>query len=514
MISMERETIIAVRGFGKRFAGRPALAGVDLDVDAGEVHGLLGQNGSGKSTLIKILAGFHEPDEGTLAVHGRPVELPLQPGRARELGMSFVHQDLGLVPAMTVMENMRVGRFERGIGGRVDWRRERSVTRDVLRRFDVDVSPDAKVSSLSDVDRALIAIARALQDMERNDRGSLLVLDEPTVYLPQDGIERLFAAVRRVAELGSGVLFVTHRLEEVLEICDRATVIRDGCKVATVETGSLDERELVRMILGHRLEDLYPEPQPVRGEVKLTVNGLTGPGVRDLSFELHDGEVLGLTGLVGMGFDAVPYLMFGARPCEAGEVTLDGTTVAASALAPHVAKRIGIALLPANRTRDSGLGAATVGENVTLTSLSSYFRGGRLRHRLEGEFVERLLHEYEVNPAEPQRKLTTLSGGNQQKALVAKWLHRDPRVLLMHEPTQGVDVGSRKQIFKLIRDTAGRGCSVVIASGEFEDLAHLCDRVLVFRHGRVVSDLRGASLTKERIVEQSYRRDSAVEVPM
>lgn len=504
---MRNDEIIVIRGLGKSFAGRPALEGVDLDVRRGEVHGLLGQNGSGKSTLIKILAGVHDPDSGSLLVNGTPVDLPIRPDHTRDLGMSFVHQDLGLVPMMTVMENMRIGRFEHNVWGRVDWRQERQAAQKALQRLDLDVSPDAKVASLSEVNRALVAIARALDGLVSNEQGGLLVLDEPTVYLPRDGIDRLFRAVRRIAELGGGVLFVTHRLEEVGEICNRVTVLRDSRKVGTVETAAVDASQLVEMILGRSLEDLYPEPHLAPGEVRLAVRGLSGAGVHEVSFDLSRGEILGLTGLVGMGFDAVPYLIFGARPAASGELTIDGARLSGSDLTPYTATRHGLALLPANRTRDSGLGSATVCENVTLPVLPSYFRGGRLRQREELRDVTGLLHGFEVNPPDPARRLSTLSGGNQQKALVAKWLQRQPLVLLLHEPTQGVDIGSRKQIFQLIRDTADRGCAVILASAEYEDLAHLCDRVIIFRHGRAVSELRGSTVTRERIVEQCYRSD-------
>jgi ribose transport system ATP-binding protein len=478
------------------------LRDVDLTIAPGEVHGLLGQNGSGKSTLIKILAGYHAPDGGTLEIGGEPVELPVRPADARHLGLSFVHQDLALVNDMTVMENLRVGRFATNAAGGVDWRQEARITREALTRFGVDVDPGAKVGSLPDVERALVAIVRALHGTTRG--GGVLVLDEPTVFLPRDGVQRLFAAVRDAAASGVGVLLVSHRLEEIKEICDTVTVLRDGALVGTVPADTTSERELVEMILGRSLNELYPDAGDAEHVVQGTVRGLTGPNIRDASFDLRTGEIIGLTGLAGMGWEEIPYLLFGAERASAGEITIDGRTVAIRDLTPRAAMAMGIALLPANRARDSGLAAATLVENVTLPTLGRYFRRGQLRQRRELADVSEVLAEYQVVPPDPRRALGQLSGGNQQKALVAKWLRTEPRLLLLHEPTQGVDIGSREQLFRVIRATADAGCTVIIVSGEHEDLAHLCDRVLICRYGSVATVLEKAMLDADRILEQCY----------
>jgi len=497
--------VLSARGFSKTFSGRTVLRGLDLDILPGEVHGLLGQNGSGKSTFIKILAGFHAPDDGArLEVAGRPVSLPLDPREPHLLGLSFVHQDLGLVPEMTVVENLRVGSYETGFGWRIRWRRERQRVREALRQFGLGhVSPDAEVGSLREVERALVAIVRALERLKAQTRG-VLVLDEPTAYLPRDGVERLFAAVRTVAAAGFGVLFVTHRLEEVRALTDRVTILRDGQHVGTAATASLSERDLIERILGRSLGELYPNPHQVRGEVALSVRGVTGETVRGFSLDLHRGEVVGLTGLLGMGQEQVPHLVFGSQRARAGEVTVGGRTHDLSRLAPRRAIDLGVALLPANRLREGAAQQATVAENVTLPTLGAYFSRGLLRHRRERRAVAARLREFQVVPPEPGRVFAKLSGGNQQKALLAKWFATRPQVFLLHEPTQGVDIGAKQQIFGQIRDLAEAGGAVMIASVEYEDLAHLCDRVLVFRDGEVVAELRGDDLTEDRIVEQCF----------
>ena len=503
----EPAPVLSARGLSKTFSGKRVLRDVDLDVLPGEVHGLLGQNGSGKSTLIKILAGYYTPDPGgSLAVNGNPAPLPLTPRHAEAFGLSFVHQDLGLATQMTVLENLRVGHYETGPLWRLRWRRERATVRAMLREFDVGhLDPDALVLSLREVDRARLAIVRALHQI-REHRTGVLVLDEPTVYLPRDGVELLFATLRRVTAAGFGVLFVTHRLEEVHAVTDRVTILRDGARVDTARTRDLSEADLLERILGRAAGQLYPATHEVRGEQVMHLRVDSGEGVSDFSLDLRRGEVVGLTGLLGMGHDRVPYLAFGAAAGDAeGEITVGGSRTALRHHSPRRAISAGLALLPADRLQSGGAQEATVLENVTLPTLSRYFHGLLLHHRQERRAVRQMLETYQVNPPAPSKIFAELSGGNQQKALVAKWFQVNPKVLLLHEPTQGVDVGARKQIFERIRDFAQGGGAVVIASVEYEDLAHLCDRVLVFRDGRLVSELRKPNLSEAAIVEHCFR---------
>jgi ribose transport system ATP-binding protein len=511
-LSAIRTPILAATNLSKTFGTRTVLRNVDLDIFPGEIHGLVGQNGSGKSTLIKILAGYHEPDPGgSLTVHGTDVALPLSAPESRRLGMSFVHQDLALIESASVLENIRIGRYETRLGWWVPWRRERQRVAEMLKRFGIRVSPDALISELRPVDRAMVAIARALEQVRESEHeadgvGSpVLVLDEPTPHLPRDGVERLFETVREMASSGVGVLFVTHRLEEIRELTECVSVLRDGNLVENTPTASISEARLIERILGFSLDRLYPGAHEVKGEVALEAEGVSGGNVTGFSSAAQRGEIIGLTGLLGMGWEAVPYLLFGAQQAEAGTLTIDGRSYDLTRLSPRRAMAAGLALIPADRHGDGILLAATVAENMTLATLGSYFSGGLLRLRRESRRTRELMDDFDVRPRDHRRTLTTLSGGNQQKVVVAKWFERRPRVLLLHEPTQGVDVGARAQIFERIRDAAENGVVVLYASAEWDDLAHLCDRVMIFRDGRVVSELRGTELTPQRIAEQSFR---------
>lgn len=498
-------SVLSVRRLSKTFGGRVVLREVDLDILPGEIHGLVGQNGSGKSTLIKILAGYYTPDPGgSLTVAGAPIPLPLAPRHSDAIGLSFVHQDLGLAGPMTVLENLRIGHYETGLLWRLRWRRERRTVLAMLRRFGAEhISPDALVHSLPALDRAVVAIVRALERIRGHQRG-VLVLDEPTVYLPRDGVDRLFATLRRVSQEGFGVLLVTHRLEEVRAVTDRVTILRDGARVDTARTSDLTERDLLERILGRGLGELYPSAHAVQRDVLMSVDLRSGDGVTDLRLELKRGEVVGLTGLLGMGHDRIPYLLFGAGEATGGTITLAGHTYGLPSFSPRRAVAAGLALLPADRLQSGGAQAATVLENVSLPTISHYFRRGLLRHQLERRQVAGFLSAFQVAPPEPDKVFGELSGGNQQKALIAKWFQVDPKVLLLHEPTQGVDVGARKQIFARIRDFAEAGGAILISSVEYEDLAHLCDRVIVFRHGHAVSELAKPHISESMIVEQCY----------
>jgi ribose transport system ATP-binding protein len=504
--------VLSVRGLSKSFGGAQALRDVALTVRPGEVHGLLGENGSGKSTLIKILAGFHDPDDGELEMSGEPVKLPLAPGQFRELGMSFVHQDLGLVPSLSVVENLRIGELAASRRQlHISWGKERRRARETFERFgQVSLPPEARVADLLPVERALLAIVRAVEGIRevteaRDGHRGLLVLDEPTVFLPRTGIERLFALVREITATGASVLFVSHDLDEVMEITDRVTVLRDGRVVGTVDTREATESKLVELIIGRGLEQLVTEHHdPTKRTVAASIRGLSGGMVEDFSVELHEGEVLGLTGLVGSGFEEIPYLVFGAERAEKGELIIGNVPHALHAMSPQRALELGMAMLPADRQRDGAVGSLSVGENMMLQVVEGYYERLRLnRGRLQRD-AGVLCRQYDVRPANPRAAYQSLSGGNQQKALLAKWLQMDPALLLLHEPTQGVDVGARQQIFSLIRDAAERRHTVVCASSDYEQLSTVCDRVLIFGRGRVVSELVGQNVTKDRITQAAY----------
>jgi len=473
---------LAVRHVSKSFGGIRALDGASLTLRRGEVHGLLGENGSGKSTLIRILAGYHAPEPGAeLEVGGRPTRLPLPPGRARELGIAFVHQDLGLIPSLSVFENLRLGELAARRDWRISWRRERARAGDALARFGVELDPRRPVARLRPVVRALLAIVRAAEEL--GGRG-VLVLDEPTVFLPEPETRRLFGLARELADAGASVLFVSHDLEEVLELTDRVTVLRDGRVVATRVTAGLERDALAELMTGRRLEAAVARHQPT-GRVALSVADLTGEVVRDVSFEVHEREVVGLTGLLGSGFEEVPYLLFGARPGRAGRLGFGNERHDATTMTPDRALRAGIALLPADGERDGAVRSLPIVDHVTLPVLDRYATTLGLDRRRMRRDVAGLLARFGVRPCEPRLAFQALSGGNQQKTLLAKALNAGPRLLLLNEPTRGVDVRAREQIFTLIRQEAEQGACVICASTDREELAAICDRVLVFSGGRI-----------------------------
>ena len=505
------EAALELRHLSKTFGGTAALRDTDLVIRRGEIHGLVGRNGSGKSTLIKILSGFHEPDEGAeLRLGGERVELPVDPARARKYGLTFVHQDLALAPGCTVMENMRIGRYRLHGLGRIDWNQERKYVRAALAKVGLDESPDALLQTLRPVNRALVAIARALGEAEEHEGLGVLVLDEPTTFLPRGDVDVLFDAIRRIAERGTSVLFVSHRVEEIKTLTHRVSVLLDGVRVATVETAATPEARLVELILGRELKDLYPQRTKHGTDTILDVKALTGSIIRNLDFSIQRGEIVGMTGIAGMGHDELPYLIFGAQPAASGGISLAGKDpVAAADLRPNAAMKLGLALLPADRQWASGVAAYTVRENVSLPIVRRFFRRGLLRQRQEHSVVGGLLRAFQVTPPRPNHIFGALSGGNQQKALLAKWLQMRPPVLILHDPTQGVDLGAKKEVFGHIENAAAAGSGVVICSSEYEDLAHLCHRVLIFRDGQIVAELSGSNLTEDHIVDHCYRQDAA-----
>jgi ribose transport system ATP-binding protein len=501
--------LVELANASKAFGGARALIDVDLRIEPGEVHGLLGQNGSGKSTLLKVLSGFHEPDAGTLTVRGEPVELPLAPGVFRTLGFAFVHQDLALIPALSVTENLIVSRLAGR--ARLNWRRENAAAAALLERYGLEgIDPRAPIATLTQMQRALVAVVRAVEELRADGHASgLLVLDEPTAFLPRVGIERLFALVREIVHDGGSVLFVTHDLDEVREVCDRVTVLRDGRRAGTAEVADTSVDELVEMIIGHRLERRAAKARTVAGgDVALRARDVCGGILRDVDLDVARGEVLGITGLLGSGFEELVHVLFGARE-GTGTLELDGATLDIAALTPRRAMALGMGFVPADRPLEAVIGSLSVADNVTMTTLGSHHgRFGLSRGALRATAAE-IGERHAVTPNRPELPLQALSGGNQQKAVLGKWLRIDPPVLLLDQPTQGVDVGAREQIFAAVRAAAGGGTAVLCASADYEELAGLCDRVLVLARGTVARELSGDELAKERIAEQVLTSTSA-----
>lgn len=514
VVSNAGPTALEIKRLSKTFAGIYALCDVDLRVEVGEVHGLLGENGSGKSTLIKVLGGYHAPEPGAeLSVEGRAVRLPLGPGEFRELRMSFVHQELGLLPGLTVLENLWIIELCSMQGVWIDWHRARSDAMRIFDHFGVDLDPDVPVARLSQADRAILAIIRAAVEIQGRDpdqignhtRGGLLVLDEPTVYLSEVARSQLVDIMRTVVGGNGSVLFVSHDLEEVLELTDRATVLRDGRVVGTVRSKDTSERELVSMIVGRDVDRLTPKTRPAEASSKqrsaMTVYNLSGgeTGLSDISFSVYPGEIVGLTGLGGSGFEEIPYMLFGATAGATGLLELHGQAHKVPEMTPQRAIGLGLSLVPANRLRDGCVASLPLLDNVMLQVFGRYRAPWGLAVRKMRDDAPKVLRDFDVRAKGPEVLYRTLSGGNQQKALLAKWIQSGPKVLLLHEPTQGVDVGARMQISSMLHDLASHGIPIICASSDHEQLETVCDRVLVFKNGSIVDELVGSDVQKHTI---------------
>ncbi len=503
---------LEISHLSKRFGGAVALDDVSLTVRRGEVHGLLGSNGSGKSTLIKILSGFHAPEPGAqIRLYGETLALPIAGAQARDLGLAFVHQHLGLIPSLTVTENLNLGALSTTDKWAIDWSAEHRKAAKVFSEFSLPLNPRAPVGELSAVQQALLAIVRAYVDLRRAtgshaDRPGVLVLDEPTPFLPRAGVEQLFSLVRQCTKSGASVIFVSHDVDEVREITDRATILRDGHLIDTVVTRDTPHDAFVERIIGRNL-DTYQGARKImpKGEPQAVVRDLAGWGVGPVSFDVARGEILGLTGLIGSGCDTVPALLYGARKGTSGTLILEGRETSLAMLTPEAAISRGMAYLPADRQREAGVGSLSVGDNVSLPVYDRIKGALGLTNTAIEKHALALGAASGVKPNVPALPLSALSGGNAQKALMAKWLQTKPKLLLLDEPTQGVDVGARQQIWDALDGAAASGASIVIGSTDYEQLAQLCHRVLIFSRGVVVAELTGSQLTKEQIAEYCYR---------
>ncbi|MCZ6604583.1 MAG: sugar ABC transporter ATP-binding protein [Alphaproteobacteria bacterium] len=494
----------------KMFGGAHALDQVDLTVLPGEVHGLLGQNGSGKSTLIKVLAGVHDPEPGaSLEIYGHPVKLPLSAGEYRRLGLAFVHQNLGLVPSLSVLENLRVESFATEPRWYISWEREKREALRIFEKYGLDIDPAKSIGDLPPVQRAMVAIVRAVADIQLGQSDlegqGVLVLDEPTPFLPAAGIEQLFELIRTIVADGASVIFVSHDVDEVMEITDRATILRDGKVAGTLLTKESTKDDFVERIIGRRVQVYHIDHDvAVGGEADISVKGLSGASVEDVEFSMHRGEILGLTGLIGSGFSDVPYLLYGATKAVSGELNIAGETFQLAQQSPNGSLANGIVLVPGDRIGAAAVGGLPMTDNLTQPVLANFWgRLGLHRQRMEVHAHD-LASRHNVTPNDPSMMVEALSGGNQQKVIIAKWLQGNPALCLLDEPTQGVDVGARQQVFMALDAVSTAGAAVICASTDYEQLEQICDRVLVFSRGRVVAELTGAQVVKETIAERCY----------
>jgi ribose transport system ATP-binding protein len=498
------DAALVVAHLSKTFPGTVALHDVSFAVRSGEVHALVGGNGSGKSTLLKILAGVHRGSPGGTISIGEETILAdrVTPVRARAAGLRFVHQELGLFPELSVAENLAVGSGYPTRLGTIDRRRVHERARRQLDRYDIPAHPNALVHTLSVAERTMVAVARALTDADADDAPPLvLVLDEPTAALPATEATRLYAALRRCADRGHAVLFVSHRLEEVVATADGATVLRDGSVVGSLNRDALSNERLIEMIVGRAVRSTRRTATRPTPTVALEVRDLAGGTARGVSLTAHHGEILGLAGPLGSGRSDLLRMMFGARAVRAGTIELHGQPVQFDNVGD--AMRAGIAYVPPERAA-AAFPRLSVRANLAAASVSSSSRGLWLRSRDEAASTRRAFGAFGIHASSPEQEMDTLSGGNQQKVIVARWLHRAPTILLLDEPTRGVDVAARADLHRILADAAASGAAVIVASDDFDELSVLADRVAVMVRGTIVAELRQPDVDSARIAQVAY----------
>jgi ABC-type sugar transport system ATPase subunit/ribose/xylose/arabinose/galactoside ABC-type transport system permease subunit len=487
--------LLRARGIGKRFAGVVVLDDVGFDVHPGEVHTLMGENGAGKSTLMNLLAGVHRPDAGTLELDGRPLTLA-SPAAALRQGIALIHQEPLSFPDLTVAENLFAGRgFPRGVAGQIDWRSMSRRTSELLGSLGVSLSPTRRMSGLSIADQQMVELAAALSQNAR-----VLLMDEPTAALTPREVHELFRIIRRLREGGVAIVFISHRLPEVFEISDRITVLRDGRCIGTRCVADTTQDEIIRMMVGRPLGELYDKPAATIGATLLKVDRLSLAGqFADVSFEVRAGEIVGLAGLVGAGRTEVAQAIFGARRADAGAVSIAGEVVRLRD--PRAAIAHGIAYVPEDRARDGLLLPMSITHNATLASLRDVSSLGFLRPAQERAVADAWRGRLQTRLRDLAQPVGELSGGNQQKVVLGKWLQTRPRILLVDEPTRGIDVGAKAEVHHLLAELARQGCAILMISSDLPEVLAMSDRVLVMREGRLTGELSRDEATQERVMQ-------------
>ena len=497
----EERMSISMTGITKSFAGVKALDDINIRFEAGRVHGLIGANGAGKSTLIKILAGAHQPDSGTIAINGRETVIP-DPYTAGQLGLSFIHQDLGLIQDFNVLENITLGLPKEKNLCFINWKATARKVASVIERIGFSEPLDTQVKRLSVANQWLVAIGRALYQ----DAG-FIAMDEPTASLTETEVQMLFSVIRDLTAQGIGIIYVSHRLDEIIEICDEITVFKDGRHVLHAQTGTMTKQEIVDAIAGRRVEMPVQQTQTFIGrqEILKAEHLSDGSRVKDVSFALREGEILGITGLVGSGRTETALMIFGDRPVRGGSLTLHGKPYHPKR--PADAVKAGIAIVPEERRTQGLCMTKDITFNINLPDLKATRSNAALpftsRHKAE-DISRSAVQALQVKTAGLHAPASSLSGGNQQKLVIGKWLHLKPEIYILDEPTRGVDVGARAEIYKEIKRICAENASFIVISSDVEELPGLCDRVLVMAEGRIVGELEGAAINKDALLRLCY----------
>jgi ABC-type sugar transport system ATPase subunit len=487
-----------MRAISKRFGGTQALRSVDFTAESGEVHAIVGENGAGKSTLSRILTGALQCDAGEIRLAGEPQAIT-SPLRGQQLGIRMVHQHANLVPNLSVTENVLLGGMPTSrYGWWIDWGAAHRRARQILERIGFEgIDVRRRVARLSASQRQVVEIAKAVAVKPR-----ILILDEPSAVLAQEDLTKLFALIRRLREENVLIFYISHRLDELFQIADRVTVLKDGALVGTVDPRRTQRDELIRLMVGRALQDIFPRRDPKAGRELLSLHGLGRAGsFDDVSFTLAEGEIVGLYGLVGSGRTEVARCVFGADRAGMGEIRVRGRTLRPRS--PQDALRAGIAMLTEDRIGDGLVLGLSIRDNVSLASFPAISRWGTLDRRRQGALVQAKVRELDVRPPDIERLVRKLSGGNQQKVVLAKWLLTHARILLLDEPTRGVDIAAKKEIYATIADLAAGGMGILLISSELPEILGMCDRTLVMRDGRLVGEFTRQEATEEKILARA-----------
>jgi rhamnose transport system ATP-binding protein len=497
------QNILTLKNITKKFTGTLALSGVDFDLYPGEIHALVGENGAGKSTLIKIITGIHKPDSGVMELSGEAVSF--SDARASyDHGIAAIYQEASLFQDLSIAENIYMGHQEiRPFTRNIKWGLMYKKASELIKSLDVKLDPRALVRSLSIAEKQLVEIVKALSTDAR-----ILIMDEPTAALTKEEIDYLFNIARRLRKEGTAIIFITHRLEEVFEIADRVTVIRDGKKVGTVDREHLEVDELVRMMVGRNLKTLYPKEEAEIGEPVLRVEGLSRAGeFNNVSFELKRGEILGMAGLVGAGRTEVARAIFGVEKTEGGKIFLDGKQVKIEN--PRQAMELGIAYLSESRGEFGLVLQMDITQNITIPILKTFTRFGWINREDERKEAMKYFRLLDIRASGVEQKVESLSGGNQQKVSIAKWLAANAKILILDEPTKGIDVATKAAVHKLMSDLASEGKAILMISSEIPEIIGMSDRILVMNEGVLVSEITRADATQEKILTAALGEKSS-----
>ncbi len=495
---MTAQPILRMEGISKEFPGVLALNNVQLEVLPGEIMGLLGENGAGKSTLMKILSGVYKKDTGRILLEGHDIEVR-NPHQAQMLGITIIYQELNLMPNLTVAENVFIGR-EPNRFSLIKWQQLNEQTHALISHLGIQLSPTTRVANLSVAEQQMVEIARALSVKAR-----VIIMDEPTSALTKNEVQHLFTTIRDLKAQGLGIIFISHRMEEVFEICDRITVLRDGEYVGTVQATESSPDEIIRMMVGRAVSEYFGQGQGSGGDIVLDVRNLSRVGTREdpdkkvlknISFQVRQGEIVGLAGLVGAGRTELARSVFGVDPRNSGEIAIDGKPVQINA--PRDAIQLGIGMVPEDRKLQALFLAMSVEENASMASLDRVSRFGFVQRHKQRASVREYVDDLSIRLARYEQKVLDLSGGNQQKVVIARWLALKPKILIMDEPTRGIDVGAKAEVHSLMRQLAQRGVAVLMISSELPEVLAMSDRVLVMHEGELVGELARDQATPER----------------